>query len=83
MARKHLARFVRPTSDDYEDKADYGARVQLFGLVAVVCLTLAVLQAVGGHYWSAAVAVVLAVSPSLWALRSYRGRRLRPPDYRR
>lgn len=77
---RRLKMFLNPTAEQYERKADYRARVQMFGAFALGLLVLAVLTAASGQYWWAVISAVMSATQGAWAIRSYRSRNLRPRD---
>jgi Flp pilus assembly protein TadB len=79
MAWDRLHDVVTPSINQLEPRADYEARMQLFGALAVVFGVMALVQLVRGDYWSALGAAVLVATLGAWALRSHRARLLRSP----
>jgi len=77
MAWNRLHEVVTPSIDQLEPRADYDARMQLFGVLAVVFGVLALVQLVRGDFWSALGAAVLVATLGTWSVRSHRARVLR------
>ncbi len=78
MAWDRLQEVVTPSAEQFDPHADYEARMQLFGALAVVFAVMALVQLIRGGYPSALGAVVVATALGAWALRSYRARQLWP-----
>lgn len=79
MAWDRLHELVTPSAEQFDPHADYEARMQLFGALAVVFALMALVQLVRGGYPSALGAVLVAATLAAWAVRSHRARRLWPP----
>jgi Flp pilus assembly protein TadB len=83
MAWDRLHAVVTPSPDQLEPRADYEARMQLFGVLAVVFSLMALVEVLWGEYWSALGAAVLVATLAAWSVRSHRARLLRNRRSRR
>jgi hypothetical protein len=83
MAWDRLHAVVTPSADQLEPHADYEARMQLFGALAVVFSVMALVQLMRGDYASAVGAAILVATLGAWALRSHNARELRERRRRR
>jgi hypothetical protein len=79
MAWERLQTVVTPSAEQFDPHADYEARMQLFGALAVVFAVMGLLQLLRGQYPSALGALVVVAALGAWALRSYRARQLWAP----
>ena len=83
MTWDRLHDVVTPSVDQLEPRADYEARMQLFGALAVVFSLMALVELLRGDYWSALGAAVLVATLGAWSVRSHRARLLRNRRSRR
>ncbi len=83
MAWDRLYAVVTPSVDQLEPRADYAARMELFGALAVVFGVTALVELLRGDYWSALGAAVLVATLGAWSVRSHRARELRSRRGRR
>ena len=83
MTWDRLHDVVTPSVEQLEPRADYEARMQLFGALAVVFSLMALVELLRGDYWSALGAAVLVATLGAWSVRSHRARLLRNRRSRR